>query len=328
MTIRKRNEGAIDVVNSGKKPFVSIVVPAYNEADNVEEFFKQTNKYLQSYKYEIIFINDGSCDKTLDKLKDLSQRAKQIKYVSFSRNFGHQAALRAGLDKAIGEIVISMDADLQHPPEMIPRLIDEWKKGYEVVYTIRKDDAKIPFFKRMTSSMYYKIINFLSDLSISEGAADFRLLDRKVVDVINEQDESNLFLRGYIDWIGFNQKGIEYIPAPRFSGTSKYTLKKMINLATNGVTQFSIKPLRLAFAFAMVALVMSVIYLIYALIVTVNGASVPGWLSLVMLIVFFQGIQFLLLGLMGDYLGRTFLQTKHRPDFIISETNCGDSRPS
>jgi dolichol-phosphate mannosyltransferase len=300
---------------------ISIVVPTFNEEGNVEALYKAVDSNLKTYEYEIIFVNDGSGDNSLNNVKTLASKHSQVKYIDFSRNFGHQAALRAGLKYASGDAVISMDADLQHPPELLPDLIKKWQEGYEVVYTLRKDTKETSFTKRFTSTWFYRVMNFMSGLHMEEGAADFRLLDRKVVDVINEQPEADLFLRGYINWIGFKQVGIPYTPAKRFSGTSKYTLKKMVSFASKGVTQFSIKPLRLAFSLALIAFLLSAIYVIYAIIANIVGHAVPGWLSLVILVVFLQGIQFLLIGLVGEYVGRTFIQTKHRPEYIVRETS-------
>ncbi len=301
---------------------ISIVVPTYNEEGNVEKLLAEVSASLKSEKFEIIYVNDGSSDMSLQKIIELSSNDKRVKYVSFSRNFGHQAALRAGLRYAQGEVVVSMDADLQHPPELIPRLLQEWRKGYQIVYTIRKDDQGVSYGKSITSRWFYKVMNFMSGLSIEEGSADFRLLDRKVVKVINNQQEADIFLRGYINWMGFRQLGVPYIPAKRFSGQSKYTLRKMINFASHGVTQFSTKPLRLAHLAAAAAFTMSLLYIIYAVGVSLSGHAISGWLSLVVLIVFLQGIQFLLIGLVGEYVGRTFMQTKHRPEYIVNETNC------
>lgn len=304
---------------------VSIVVPIYNEEGNIVKLFEEVSRWINKYKYEIIFVNDGSSDRSLNIIKDLAVENKRVKYVSFSRNFGHQAALRAGLAHAEGSAVITMDADLQHPPKLLPKIIEKWNEGYEIVYTIRKDDKSTAAMKQLTSRWFYKVINFLSDLNIEEGAADFRLLDRKVVDVINAQNEGNIFLRGYINWIGFEQIGIPYSPAKRFQGKSKYTLRKMIAFAAGGVTQFSIKPLRIAHILAAAAFVVSFAYICYAIIVSLAGQTIPGWLSLVILMVFLQGVQFMLLGMIGEYLGRTFMQTKHRPEFIISEKNTSEN---
>lgn len=299
---------------------ISVIVPTFNESGNIDQLAGEVSATLKE-DYEIIFVNDGSDDDSLAKVKELGNKNKSVKYVSFSRNFGHQAALRAGLAYAKGDAVISMDADLQHPPALVPELIAKWREGFDIVYTIRKETDGTGLAKRLTSKWFYKTINFVADLHIEEGTADFRLLDRKVVDVINVQQESDLFMRGYINWIGFNRIGIPYVPAKRFSGHSKYTLKKMFSFASHGVTQFSIKPLRLAHVFASFAFFLSFVYILYAIAMAASGKTIPGWLSLVILFVFMQGVQFLLLGMIGEYLGRTFMQTKHRPEYIVAETN-------
>lgn len=300
---------------------LSIVVPAYNEEGNIAKLISELNKVLLKTRFEVIFVDDGSKDDTLRRLVDLSKVDKRVRYISFSKNFGHQAALRAGLMAAKGAAVVSMDADLQHPPSLLPQLISKWQEGYDVIYTVRKDDSSTGLLKRLTSKFFYKLVNYLSDLDIDEGAADFRLLDRRVVDVINSQTESSIFLRGYINWIGFKQIGVDYEPAKRFSGETQYTLKKMLSLAGNGVTQFSVKPLRLAFALAAIALSVSLLYVFYAIAVAVSGGSISGWVSVVVLFISLQGVQFLLLGLVGEYLGRTFMDIKHRPDYIIAKTS-------
>lgn len=301
---------------------ISIVVPTFREEGNVEKLFTEVKAALKGEKFEIIYVNDGSPDRSLDVIKGLAKKNPEVRYISFSRNFGHQAALRAGLSQAKGDAVISMDADLQHPPAMLPELIAKWREGYEVVATIRQTDKKLSLSKRLTSTWYYRVLNFLAGLHLKEGAADFRLLDKKVVKVINDQQESELFLRGYIEWLGFNQVSIPYMPAPRFSGATTYTYKKMFKLAGQGITQFSVKPLRVAFVLSVLAFMLSFLYVIYAIWAAfVANTAVPGWLSLVVLFVFLQGIQFMLIGLIGEYLGRTFMQTKHRPEFIVSETS-------
>jgi len=304
-----------------KSNLISVVVPSHNEEGNVARLYEEVDKAMGRKNFEIIFVDDGSTDNTLDVLKELSRKNQRVRYLSFSRNFGHQAALRAGLQAANGAAVISMDADLQHPPELLPQLIARWKEGYQVVYTIRKDSNETGVLKRLSSALFYKMLNFLSGLHMTEGAADFRLLDRKIVDLVNAQQEADIFLRGYVSWLGFNQIGIDYHPAKRFSGKSTYSFKKLISLAARGVTQFSIKPLRLAHLMALVAFGVSFIYVIYAAIIAFTGHAIPGWLSLIVLFVFMQGVQFLLLGLMGEYLGRTFMQMKNRPEFIVADTS-------
>lgn len=298
---------------------ISVVVPVHNEEGSLDALFAEVAINLADHDFEILFVDDGSTDDSLSVIQALAAEHPEVRYVSFSRNFGHQAALRAGLAEATGDAVISMDADLQHPPSLLPELIARWQEGNDVVYTVRDDRAaRVPWFKRVTSRAFYRVLNFLSDLTIEPGAADFRLLDRAVCDAVNAQHEANLFLRGYIQWIGFRQVGVPYVPAERLTGQSKYSLRKMITFAGSGITQFSIRPLRLGYLLSMGAFGLALGYIVYAAVVAAAGDTVPGWLSLVALFVFFQGFQFLLIGLIGEYLGRTFMQTKGRPDYIVA----------
>ena len=299
---------------------VSIVVPSYNEQDNVGVLFDKIRQILDGWGFEVVYVDDGSSDDTIHRLRELAQRHKEVSFVSFSRNFGHQAALRAGLRAAKGDVVISMDADLQHPPEMLPQLLDKWQKGYDIVYTVRRDTSETSAFKRMTSRNFYKVMNFLSELHLEEGAADFRLLDRRVVDIINSQQESDLFLRGYVNWLGFRQIGIPYMPAKRFSGQSKYTFRKMFKLASQGMTQFSVKPLQLSIVVGLILAILGLFYGLYALVGHFAfHDTASGWTSLTVVVLVTSGVQLMLLGVVGEYVGKIFLQTKQRPDYVIRE---------
>jgi len=303
---------------------ISIVVPTFNEEGNVKALFNKVKQQLGKEKFEIIFVDDGSSDGSLDILKSMAAENDEVKYISFSRNFGHQAALRAGLKNAKGDAVISMDADLQHPPELLPKLISEWKNGYDIVYTTRDDNSaeKVGIIRKNSSLLFYKLINYLSGLSIDPGAADFRLLDKKVIDVINNFPEPNLFLRGLVNWIGFKSIAVKYIPAKRFSGKSKYSIKKLFSLALNGITQFSVKPLRMSIIVGLIMTIVGAIYGVFAVVeyfVAHNIAS--GWTSLIIIILMTSGIQLILLGVVGEYVGKTFVQTKQRPDYILADTN-------
>lgn len=305
---------------------ISIVIPAFNEEGNLCEIRKKINDVftsLQNYSYEIIFINDGSRDNTQTTIEDLAIKFSEVKFIEFSRNFGHQNAVKAGMDNAEGNAVITMDADLQHPPELIPELINKWEQGYDVVYTIRKYSDKISFFKRVTSSLFYSFLLKISDFElVKKGAADFRLLDRNVNDVIKEFNENDLFLRGLTGWIGFKQTGVEYTAKDRFSGKSNYNLKKMFSLAFSGITSFSTKPLYLAayigFAFTILSLLVYGIYVIYSFAI---GTHISGWASLIMTVVFFGGMQLIMMGIIGMYLGKIFKQVKDRPNYIIRSKN-------
>ena len=301
--------------------FVSIIVPAFNEEGNIEAVAEQIKQQAEQFrKYEIIFINDGSTDATAEKLRMLHRSNPNIQFISFSRNFGHQSALLAGIHHASGDCIISMDADLQHPPAMIPQLVSKWQEGFDIVTTIRDDSQNTSWFKRSTSSVFYKLMNRLSNITLEEGAADFRLIDLSVARVISNSREYNLFLRGYIAWLGFKQCMVPYIPHQRQSGKTKYSFGKMMMLAINGITSFSVKPLRVAMILGTAISLLAFIYAIYAIYVYLEtNEAVPGWTSVLVSILFIGGLQLLILGIIGEYLGRTLMQTKQRPDYVIME---------
>lgn len=306
---------------------VSVVIPAYNEEDNIvviidrlECVFKQTEMSV-----EFIIVDDGSTDKTALILKTMAKVKPNLYFIEFSRNFGHQLALKAGLDKAMGDCIISLDADLQHPPELIIEMLQKWQEGYEVVYTRRIEDKKLPFIKRITSSLFYKTLNILSSVKIEEGTADFRLMDKKVIDVFRDLGENEPFIRGLVKWMGYSQFAIDYMPSSRFAGASKYNFKKMVRLALHGVTSFSIRPLYTAAYLGFIFSLLSVLYIPYVLYSFFMGIEVDGWASLIMTIVFFGGLQLIILGIIGIYIGKMFMQTKNRPNYIIRNTNLPNS---
>lgn len=307
------------------KPEISIVIPTYCEEGNIFELFEKLHEELSKsniHSYEIIYINDGSHDNSLLKIKELALRDERVKYIHFSRNFGHQNALRAGLDFAKGDAVISMDADLQHPPELISTLIGHWKEGNKVVYTKRKDTNDLSFFKKMTSKMFYKLVNYLSETKLEEGTADFRLLDRSVVEALKKFNENNLFYRGIIPGLGFKQYGIDYIPNERFSGQTKYNFSKMVRFALTGITSSSAKPLYFSIYLGAFLALCSFIYALYAIYVSIfTTEAVAGWTSTIASILFIGGIQLMMLGIVGIYLGKLFSESKKRPNYIIEESN-------
>ncbi|MEO0058554.1 MAG: hypothetical protein RLZZ312_201, partial [Bacteroidota bacterium] len=224
---------------------ISIVIPSFNEEGNIAVMIAAIDAVFVKleYSYEMIFVDDGSKDNTLEVLKNFSQLNKNLFFVELSRNFGHQNALKAGLDLATGDAIIAMDGDMQHPPELIPAMISKWQEGYDVVYTRRLEDKKLPYFKNLTSRYFYKFINYISEIEIEAGTADFRLIDKKVAKIFFAFSENELFLRGLSSWVGFRQFAVDYKPAERFSGRSKYTIKKMMQFAIKGITSFSIRPL-------------------------------------------------------------------------------------
>lgn len=304
---------------------ISIVIPAYNEEGNLSEIRKEIDsvfRNLTDYQYEIIFVNDGSRDKTQQHIEELSLEFSEVKFLEFSRNFGHQNAVKAGLDFADGNAVISMDADLQHPPKLIPEMIKKWEEGFDVVYTIREYPKNTGWFKRKTSDFFYKILSGLSDVELEKGSSDFRLMDASVIDVVRNSGESDLFLRGLIKWVGFRQYAIPFIASERFSGESKYSFGKMLRFAFTGITAFSVKPLYLAaylgFFFSLITPLAYLGYVIYSFY---NKSEISGWASLIMTVVFFGGIQLVMLGIMGIYMGKIFKQAKDRPNYIIKSKN-------
>ncbi len=307
---------------------VSVVVPAFNEEGNIPRLANELVNVLKQYKsYEIIFINDGSVDNTLDTIKKLRLYNKNIHYISLSRNFGHQYALKAGLDGATGNFVISMDADLQHPVNLIPTLIQEWQNGYDIVYTVRTDKKTESLFKRSTSKLYYKIFNFLTGLNMPSGTADFRGMDKKAVQVIKNMPEKTLFLRGLVFWMGFKQKALSYQVHPRFTGKSAYTLKKMMSLAMAGATSFSVKPLRIAIYAGFIVAVLGCLFTAYVLYMKLfGGATISGWASIMCVLLVLGGSQLFMIGIIGEYIGMIFMEMKKRPNYIVDETSLNQDK--
>lgn len=308
-------------MNMQKK--VSVVIPCYNESEGLISFYTDLKKHLpESYAYELIFVNDGSRDKTLEIIKSIKQNDETVHFISFSRNFGHQNALKAGFDLASGDCAICLDADLQHPPKLIPELLEKWEHGFESVVTKRIDHDSISGFKKITSKMFYRLINRLSDVKLENGVADFRLLDRKVLDALKNFSENQIFLRAVIQWLGFKQTIISYKAGERIAGQSKYTLKKMFSFALSGITAFSVKPLRFSIYLGLIFAVFSFIYGIYALVIFLfTDNALPGWTSILMSVLFIGGLNLLMLGIIGEYLGKLFVENKNRPNYIISETD-------
>lgn len=303
---------------------ISIVIPAFNEEDNLSEIRKEIEHVfltLPAYQFEIIFVNDGSRDGTQSQLEELCLQFYNIKFIEFSRNFGHQNAVKAGLDFADGNAVISMDADLQHPPSLIPEMIKKWEQGYDIVYTIREYPKTIGRFKRKSSDFFYKILSNFSDVELEKGSSDFRLLDASVVDVIRNGGESDIFLRGLVKWIGFKQYAIPFVAGNRFAGESKYNFAKMIRFAFTGITAFSVKPLYLAAYLGFFFSLLSLLYIPYVIYSFLNHSEISGWASLIMTIVFFGGVQLIILGILGIYMGKIFKQIKGRPNYIIRSKN-------
>ncbi len=307
-----------------EKNKVSLVIPMYYEEKVANECYKRVKQCLdklENYEHEIIFINDGSKDKTLEILEEIASNDKKVKVISFSRNFGHQAAVTAGLKEVTGQAVVIIDADLQDPPELIPDMLKKWEEGNEVIYGKRKTRKGESAFKLLTAKMFYNTLNALSDVEIPKDTGDFRLVDRKVVDTINSLPEHNKFLRGLFSWVGYKQYAYEYERQERFAGKTKYPLKKMIKLASDGIISFSSKPIKIVGALGIFSIFISIAILIYALVsyaFKLNNLS-AGWTSIMVAITFFAGVQLLSLWVISEYIGRIYEESKGRPQYVIDK---------
>ena len=303
-------------------PQLSIVVPAFDEAGNLDQMTRELDDTLSGLDlaWEILYVDDGSSDNTWQTILELNSRDSRVKGLRLSRNFGHQYALLAGLANAGGDAVITMDGDLQHPVAVIPELVNEWRKGNKVVHTRRLDPPGLSLFKRLTSRIYYRVFSYLSGVKIDPGMADFRLFDARVVKDILAFREEGLFYRGIAQWVGYSSSIITYTSRKRFSGTSKYSLGKMIRLAWNGITSFSIIPLRLGILLGIVTSVIAFAEIIYATAVKIfTDTAVPGWASAVSILSFLFGVLFILLGILGEYVGRVLVEVRQRPRYLIAE---------
>jgi polyisoprenyl-phosphate glycosyltransferase len=300
---------------------LSIVIPVFNEESNVEVLYQRLKEALRaSGEVEYIFINDGSQDQTLARVKELRARDPALKYLSFSRNFGHQVAVTAGLDVAKGEAVVIIDADLQDPPEVIPQLVQKFKEGFDVVYAVRSKRKGEGFFKTVTAKLFYRLLRFLTGFSIPVDVGDFRLMSRRAVRVFNNLRERHRYVRGMVSWLGFRQAGVEYVREERFSGETKYSLGKMIRLALDGITSFSNVPLQVAGHLGFWISGIALIYILYILGMKIfTDKPIIGWASTMTAIFFFGGVQLMTLGIIGEYIGRISDEVKRRPIYIVEE---------
>ena len=303
---------------------ISVVIPMYYEEEVAQECYNKISnvlKNIENYDYEIICINDGSKDKTLTILENIANEDQKVKVISFSRNFGHQCAVTAGLKEVTGDVVVIIDADLQDPPELIPEMLKYWENGNDVVYGKRKTRDGESRFKLMTAKMFYKMLNAFSDVDIPRDTGDFRLVDRKVVDQMNSLPEHNKFLRGLWSWLGYKQCEFEYERKERFAGKTKYPLKKMLKLASDGIISFSSKPLKIVGALGIFSIIISFLLLIYAIVSYIFNFNnlMSGWTSIMVAITFFSGIQLLSLWIIAEYIGRIYDETKHRPQYIVEK---------
>lgn len=303
---------------------ISVVIPMYYEEEVANECYVRVKKVLTSlsnYEYEIVFVNDGSKDRTLEILEQIAKNDKNVKVISFSRNFGHQAAVTCGIKYVTGDAIAIIDADMQDPPEVILEMLKLWEQGHEVIYgkrKVRKGESK---FKLLTAKMFYKTLNALSDIEIPKDTGDFRLVDRKVIDVVNQMPEHNKFLRGLFSWVGFKQYAYEYERKERYAGKTKYPLKKMLKLASDGIISFSTKPLKIVGGLGIISILISIGILIYALIsyILKLNTLTAGWTSIMVTVTFFAGIQLISIWLISEYIARIYDEARERPEYIVDK---------
>ncbi len=300
---------------------VSIIIPVYNEEDNIAPLLKRLQPILKDYNHEIIFVDDGSRDKTVKFIKEETKKTPNVKLITFCRNFGHQMALTCGYQNAQGDCVITLDADLQDPPEIIPQMIKKWQEGAKIVYAKRKKRDVDSFFKKQTALLFYRFINFLSDTPIPQDVGDFRLLDRQVVEFLKGLPEQSRFLRGLVSWAGFPTEYVFFEREKRFSGETHYNFSKMLNFALEGITSFSTKPLRLASYLGFFSASVGFLGMIYAILrrIFLPAYVVTGWAALFVGIMFLGGAQLMTIGIIGEYIGKIYKEVQKRPPFLIKE---------
>jgi polyisoprenyl-phosphate glycosyltransferase len=297
---------------------LSIIVPVYNEAENIAALCNAMNIHVKQ-QFEIIFVDDGSTDETLTVIKSFTSSSEQYKCISLSRNFGHQNALMAGMEYAAGDEIIIMDGDLQHPPSLIPAMLEKLQQGFDLVLTKRNKTDNIGWFKKSAGAIFYKFINIISDTRIEPNVADFKAFNRKVLNSLLQFKERELFLRGIFSWIGFKTTTISFDAPSRQFGKTKYSFLKMLRLALKGTTSFSFKPLRLALLVGSIISLIAFAFAVFALVAYFRGNTVPGWTSLIIAIMFLGGTQLLAIGLLGEYIASLFTETKRRPLYLVNE---------
>lgn len=303
---------------------ISIVTPVYNEEDNVVFFHEEITKVMKTtgMDYELIYVNDGSKDRTDELIRELAEKDSHVRAITFARNFGHQTAITCGMDFARGDAVITMDGDMQHPPELIPLLLEKWKDGYDIVQTIRTSTEDSGFIKKITSAGYYKVINSISKTPVTPGGSDFRLMNRKSLDVFLRFREHARFIRGIVGGLGFKQTIIKFEAPARHAGVSKFSMNKMLHFAMDGILTNSTTPLRTAFYAGAVSGFIGILLILHVLYSYLVGNTVPGWATMTILIAFFGSANLVGLGIIGEYIGRIYEETKERPLYWISgDTN-------
>ena len=304
---------------------VSIIIPAYNEEESLPLLYERLKKLMdsiQNYEFEILFVNDGSKDNTINLIKEYREKDPRISYVDFSRNFGKEIAMIAGLDYAKGDCVIFMDADLQDPPELIPELIKYWEEGYDDVYAKKNSRESQSWLKKFTSKMYYRVLQSLTNVPIQKDTGDFRLLDKRCVNALRKMRESQRNSKSMFSWIGYKKKEVLYDRDPRVAGKTKWNYKKLIDLAIDGITSFTTSPLRISTYISIPTFIILFIYFIYVIAkCIITSTVIQAYQAIILLILFFSGVQILLFGIIGEYLGRIFNESKNRPLYLVNEYN-------
>lgn len=303
---------------------LSVIIPSYNEEKNVGIMHERLTKTLSEItdSYEMIFVNDCSKDQTLLRIKELAERDSHVKYLSFSRNFGHQIAVSAGLDFCTGEAVVIIDGDLQDPPELISKMYERYKEGYKVVYAKRKTREGETWFKKATAKIFYRLLASMTSIDIPVDVGDFRLIDRVIVEHLRNMPEKSKYIRGQIAWIGYKQTFVEYHRDARLYGTTNYPLKKMLRFALDGITAFSDKPLKIASGLGIFSAIVSLLALVYALVSHFCfHTTITGWTSLILSVLFIGGVQLITIGIIGEYIARINNDVRNRPLYILDEKN-------
>ena len=308
---------------SGSKSLISLVAPVYNEAEVLDAFYERAARVLtalEGFSYEILFIDDGSSDGSYRQLAGFAARDPHVRVLKFSRNFGHQIAITAGIDRACGDCVVVIDADLQDPPEIIESMVEKWREGFDVVYGVRAEREGEKPLKLITASAFYRLLGLVSDIQIPPSVGDFRLLGRRAVNELRNLREKDRFVRGLVSWIGFRQTGISYSRDKRYAGKTKYPYRKMFRFAFDGIFSFSTAPLQLATWMGYAASVLAFLYLISVFVQKALGYTVEGWATIMVALLFLGGVQLICIGILGEYLGRIFNEVKPRPMYVIEET--------
>jgi dolichol-phosphate mannosyltransferase len=307
---------------STDRRLISVVVPVFNEEEIIPLFYERTTNTLaalEGFDHEIVFIDDGSHDGSFERLSHLAASDPRVSVLRFSRNFGHQIAITAGIDEARGDCVVIIDSDLQDPPEVIPAMVEQWRNGFDVVYGVRSEREGETAMKLMTASLFYRVLGRLTNIQIPANVGDFRLMSRRVVDQLRLLREKDRFVRGLVSWVGFRQTGVTYHREARKAGVTKYPLGKMMKFAFDGITSFSTVPLKLATWTGYIAAILAVLYLLSVFVQRAMGITVEGWATIMVAMLFLGSVQLICLGILGEYLGRIFNEVKPRPMYVIAE---------